>query len=122
MRAATFTVEKSRADISVVTFPGTAGGLLSNLNRWRGQLGLPAIVSESEVETILVNGQPSQIVELTSTTEDKAIFGAIYLREDQSWFLKLTGTKAEAAALKDVFESFAKSFQFDNAPTSTNNG
>ena len=124
MRAASFTVKNSKVDISIVTFPGTAGGLLSNLNRWRGQLKLSVLTSETDVETISVNGQPTQIVELISASEDKAILGAIYLREDQSWFLKLTGDKASAAAQKETFDAFAKSFEFTNASArkSTNDG
>lgn len=122
MRAASFTVENSKVDVSVVTFPGTAGGLLSNLNRWRGQMGLPALTSESDIATTSVNGQPTQIVELTSATEDKAMLGAIYLREDQSWFLKLTGDKASVAAQKADFESLANSFEFQSNHKSTNDG
>ena len=30
-------------DFSVVKFPGDAGGILANVNRWRGQLGLSSI-------------------------------------------------------------------------------
>ncbi|MEO7934472.1 MAG: hypothetical protein ABIT76_15090 [Chthoniobacterales bacterium] len=122
MRAASFTVENSKVDVSVVTFPGTAGGLLSNLNRWRGQMGLPALSAESDVVTTSVNGQPVQIVELTSTTEDKAMLGAIYLRDDQSWFLKLTGDKASVAAQKASFEALANSFEFQSNHKSTNDG
>ncbi|HEX8372654.1 MAG TPA: hypothetical protein VF585_07735 [Chthoniobacterales bacterium] len=124
MRAASFTVENSAVDISVVTFPGTAGGLLSNINRWREQLGLPALTSDAGVETISVHAQPAQIVELISATEDKAILGAIFLREDQSWFIKLTGDKASAAAEKANFEALAKSFDFGIPHTheSTNDG
>lgn len=124
MRAASFSVENSKVDISIVTFPGTAGGLLSNLNRWREQLGLPALTSGADIATISVHGQPAQIVELKSDTEDKAILGAVFLRDDQSWFLKLTGDKASAASQKEAFETFAKSFEFgsSNANKSTNDG
>ncbi|HEX2101504.1 MAG TPA: hypothetical protein VHF69_12610, partial [Candidatus Synoicihabitans sp.] len=30
----------SKADISVTAFPDAAGGLVANINRWRGQVGL----------------------------------------------------------------------------------
>lgn len=123
MRAATFAVENVKVDISVVTFPGTAGGLLSNLNRWREQMGLPAVTSESEVETITLHGQPTQIVELNSPTEDKAILGAMYLREDNSWFVKMTGDKAAVSSQRANFESLANSFEFgSNHNHSANDG
>src|SRR6476469_7004286 len=46
MRLGSFKVEgpnAASADISVIAFPGEAGGLLSNINRWRGQLQLPPL-------------------------------------------------------------------------------
>src|SRR3989442_733367 len=30
-----------QADVSVIPLPGSAGGDFSNVNRWRGQVGLP---------------------------------------------------------------------------------
>ena len=39
-RVASFKVE-DKADVSVVPLPGAAGGDLSNVNRWRGQVELP---------------------------------------------------------------------------------
>ena len=29
------------AEVSVLAFPGTVGGVTANINRWRGQIGLP---------------------------------------------------------------------------------
>ncbi len=45
MRYASFTVGENseKADISVITFPGDGGNDLDNVNRWRQQIGLPAI-------------------------------------------------------------------------------
>jgi len=48
MRYASFAVEKNgeKADISVVTFPGVGGNDIDNVNRWRQQIGLPAVGAE----------------------------------------------------------------------------
>ena len=49
MRKASFVVEEAdgaKVDISVTSFPGESGGLLANINRWRGQLGLDALDAE----------------------------------------------------------------------------
>src|SRR5205814_8186934 len=48
MRYASFAVEKNgeKADISVVTFPGDGGNDIDNVNRWRQQIGLPAVGAE----------------------------------------------------------------------------
>ena len=43
MRLGSFKVDgpnAASADVSVIAFPGEAGGLISNINRWRGQLQL----------------------------------------------------------------------------------
>ncbi|HEY1583133.1 MAG TPA: hypothetical protein VGF73_08545, partial [Chthoniobacterales bacterium] len=37
------------ADISVISFPQAAGGVLANVNRWRNQLKLAPVSSEAEV-------------------------------------------------------------------------
>src|SRR3954468_24443237 len=33
------------ADLSITAFPGETGGLLANLNRWRGQVSLPPLTA-----------------------------------------------------------------------------
>ena len=46
MRLGSFKVDgpnAASADVSVIAFPGEAGGLISNINRWRGQLQLPPL-------------------------------------------------------------------------------
>ena len=50
MRKASFVVEEAdgaKVDISATSFPGESGGLLANINRWRGQLGLHALDADS---------------------------------------------------------------------------
>ena len=37
-----------KVDVSVVVLPGPAGGELANVNRWRGQIGLAAILVSEE--------------------------------------------------------------------------
>jgi hypothetical protein len=32
-----------KAEVTVSAFPGDTGGLLANLNRWRGQIGLEPV-------------------------------------------------------------------------------
>jgi hypothetical protein len=49
MRIESFKVDgpnASSGDVSITAFPGEAGGLSSNLNRWRGQLQLPPLSNE----------------------------------------------------------------------------
>ena len=46
MRRGSFTIRgegNATADLSIVALPGAAGGLVENLNRWRGQVGLASL-------------------------------------------------------------------------------
>jgi hypothetical protein len=46
MRVASFRVtgkDGKQADVSVIPLPGLAGSDLDNVNRWRGQVGLPSV-------------------------------------------------------------------------------
>jgi len=54
MRKGSFTVagEGGEADLSITAFPGDTGGLLANLNRWRGQVSLPPL-AEGEVAALV---------------------------------------------------------------------
>ena len=57
MRAASFRVagkDGKQADVSVIPLPDPAGSDLDNVNRWRGQVGLPG-VSEEELAKLGAN-------------------------------------------------------------------
>ena len=61
MRLGSFKIEgpnADTADVSVIAFPGEAGGLISNINRWRGQLQLPPLDED-------------QLSQATQRTEDQ---------------------------------------------------
>ena len=58
-----------QADISVISFPQQAGGLLANVNRWRDQLKLAPITNEAEAGTPMpVAGRDMFFVDLVSAT------------------------------------------------------
>jgi len=48
--------EEPLLEVSITSFPGDAGGLQPNLNRWRGQLGLPPGGDASGTLTLDVSG------------------------------------------------------------------
>ena len=106
------------ADVSVIPLPGTAGGDLSNVNRWRDQVGLPPI-SETELasaaQTIDAGGRPAAFYELTG--KDVTILAAIQVRDGVTWFYKMTGDAPLVAREKPAFAALLKSFTFD-APAS----
>jgi hypothetical protein len=131
MRLASFKVDGTggdSADISVTSFPGDAGGLESNVNRWRGQVHQAALDPDSLaqiLERITVDGVPTVMVDLrTPENSDKAerIIGAVLRTSDRTWFVKMTGPPAALDAQTQNFRQFVSSFRFPNQPIATDQG
>jgi hypothetical protein len=80
------------AEITVTSFPGDVGGVLANVNRWRGQVGLGAIGADdlpNETKTIdLSDGSKATVVDVTG---QKRLYGLMVPREGKTWFYKLIG-------------------------------
>jgi hypothetical protein len=110
------------ADISVTAFPGDAGGLESNVNRWRGQVHLPTLEGDQLTQSCqeeAVDGVPTMIVDLQSpagTEKPSAILGAVMRTADRTWFVKMTGSPDLLKGQKDKFLQFVRSFQFPSSP------
>lgn len=104
------------ADVSVIPLPGLAGGDLSNVNRWRGQVGQPP-VTEAELgaiaEPLVISGQPAALYDQSSDTT--RILAVIHHREGTAWFFKMTGETRLVADQKPVFREFLRSFVFAGA-------
>ena len=131
MRQGSFRVpgpDGASADVSVVSFPGTAGGLASNLNRWRGQVELPPAsddelrqatqpVAAGQVEGILVDyASPPQ------SAKPSRILGAVLETPDRTWFVKMTGPPAFVEMQKETFNQFVRSFEFSQAQSEGEQG
>lgn len=123
IRAASFVVKNDagkQADISIIPLPGTAGGDESNVNRWRGQVGLTPISGEElnkTAESVEIAGQPAKLYEAAgpgSGSGDPArVLGAIQHRDGMAWFFKMTGDDALVAKEKTAFVAFMKSLRFE---------
>jgi hypothetical protein len=106
------------ADVSITAFPGDAGGLDSNINRWREQVHQPALESEQLAQSWqeeAVDGVPTIIVDVQSPSgaeKASAILGAVLRTADRTWFVKMTGPPELLKAQKDNFLHFVRSFHF----------
>ena len=86
------------AAVNVSSSAGEGGGLVGNVNRWRGQLGL-APLSEAEVNksvtAIDVQGGKASLVEMSGTDartgQPTRLVGVIVPQSGQTWFYKLMG-------------------------------
>jgi hypothetical protein len=116
MRYASFNASAEngdKIDISVVTFPGEGGSDADNINRWRGQIGLPPI-DESAVNSQVT---PLKTADATFSTTDiagaKARTIAAWTRHDgRVWFFKATGPNAAVEKEKPNFVKFIESVRF----------
>ena len=107
--------DAGRAEITVSVLPGDGGGLAANVNRWRGQMGLPA-VEESDLAKlripIEVADAEAYAVELVAETTHRRMVSAGVARNGQTWFYKLVGDDAAVASEKDAFVEFARTVRY----------
>lgn len=98
------------ADMAITAFPGDVGGDLANLNRWRGQIGLPPVGQaefESSTQHVDRNGLHMTVVDIVGTGANaQRILGAMVPYGGATWFFKLTGPDALVAKEKPAFTAF----------------
>lgn len=119
MRKATFVIKGDGgpdAELAITAFPGDTGGLYANLNRWRGQVGLPP-APEAELAAAVQHldgaGLHFEVVDLLGTVNGTPtrMLGAILSRPGETWFFKLTGPDALVAREKAAYLEFLKTVQ-----------
>ena len=116
MRLASFDIPNAagNGDVSISKLSGNGGGLLANVNRWRGQVGLAPLeagaLAANSKTVATAGGDSGTWVELVGT--EKTILGAIVARGEVSWFFKLTAPSAVAAQNREAFEQFVRSIRF----------
>lgn len=112
MRKGSYTVkgDEGEADFAITAFPGDVGGDLANLNRWRGQLSLPALNQSdfaAATEHVDHNGLHMTVVDILGTGDKpQRILGAMIPHGGATWFFKLTGPAALVAREKPAFTAF----------------
>ena len=97
----------TEADMAITAFPGDVGGDLANLNRWRGQIGLPAVGQaefDRETQHLDRNGLHMTVVDIVGTGANaQRIIGAMVPHQGATWFFKLSGPDALVAREKVAF-------------------
>jgi hypothetical protein len=124
MRRATFVVKGSdgqSAEVVVSSFPGDVGGLVPNINRWRGQIGLGPVAPDEVsgmTSDLVVNGAKATVVDFKadSAPADKAPPARMIVvtipHAGNSWFFKITGAAPLVEAQKESFLQFVQSVKF----------
>jgi len=112
--------EDDDANLSVTRFPGSVGGLLANINRWRGQVHLPAITTleEQDLSDAKVGDEAAASIDLVEPTEKehaddaKRVVVVMVSRQGMTWFFKLSGPNELLEKNKDAFAAFLHSVKF----------
>jgi hypothetical protein len=112
----------AKAEVNVAELDGEGGGLLANVNRWRGQLGLAA-VGENDLpqlaQSLDVPGGRATLVDFAGvnakTGAPTRLVGAVVSQNGRTWFYKLMGDGPIVAQQKDTFTKFIQSANYANA-------
>jgi hypothetical protein len=120
MRYATFTPPvPGKVDASVVVLPGPAGGELANVNRWRGQIGLPALDDAALAaarRVVRTKAGPLKVYDFTNgASPGSRLVAALAESGGNTWFVKITGDAGAVGAAQDDFMKLLGSLRFDES-------
>jgi hypothetical protein len=109
----------AQAAVNVSKSPGDGGGVLANVNRWRGQLGL-APVAEAElaaqVQSIdLPDGKATQADiagQDARTGQPSRLLAVVVPRSGETWFYKLMGNAQVVQQEKEAFMKFVQGAKY----------
>jgi len=122
MRIATFAVAGNKdIDCYLTSLTGNAGGIEANVNRWRGQVGLPPATPEELVQMpqIEMLGRQAALVEAAGQFQGMngeakpgwMLLGAVVELDGETLFAKMTGPEQAVRAEKDLFVSFCNTLE-----------
>lgn len=112
---------EKKAEMVVTKFPPeNAGGFGDNINRWRGQLGLPPITDQKDLElkdAVVGKNFPAVVLDFENPAEPaRRMVVAIASVGREFWFLKLTGPSDVVAQQRNAFDAFLQSLEFELTP------
>ena len=100
-------------EITVTVLEGIAGGVLANVNRWRGQLALPSLAEgdlPKATSTIDIGADKSTLFEVAGSNQ--RLVAVIVPHGGKTWFFKLLGPDTAVASEKAAFLTFVRSVRF----------
>lgn len=116
MRVGSFSVlgdNGKQLDFSITSFPGDVGGLLANVNRWLGQVGLNEVDESgltNYVSPLEIDGKSAQLV--IAENDEKSLYAALLFQTERAWFFKMIGDSELAKIEKKNFLGFLNSVCF----------
>jgi hypothetical protein len=117
MRIATFRAGASEGvEVTLSAFPGDAGGLLANINRWRGQLGMEPTTEADLAGAMRVStdhGVDVRTLRLVGAKGQDMLGAVVRPGDGKTWFVKATGQPEAITQVSDSFAAFAGSLRLD---------
>ena len=107
-RVATLLPE-SGGEVAVSRVVGPPSNMTAQVNRWRGQIGLPATDARGVTATVTNAAHPEAVGYRTRLNgpDGRSMAVAWYEFEDASWFYKLTGSETEVDAAEPMLHAMA---------------
>jgi hypothetical protein len=107
-----------KVELSVVCLPGSAGGELANVNRWRGQIGLEPIDEKALAaakKTVKSKAGAVTVFDFTSQgqVQSRMLTGTLTTQDGNSWFLKLVGDAEPVGKARPEFLKFLETLHLD---------
>jgi hypothetical protein len=100
---------------AAVNVSSSAGGLLANVNRWRGQLGLAPVTEVSAVPVQISAGKADRVdIDGTDAQTGKPakLIGVVVTQADHTWFYKLMGDPAVVHSQQAAFLQFVQGVKY----------
>ncbi len=115
MRLATYQVQgpSGPVEVAISRFPGDVGGMLANVNRWRGQVGLPPATDADlagMIEPFENPGFNGSLLHIRGAEQHIVVASIFESGANQTWTVRVSGTPEVAAAVKAGLFAFARTF------------
>ncbi len=114
MRKVSYSIEGTSIDFYLISL--SMGDVPSNVNRWRGQVGLadatPAAIAQ-DVKTFQAGGRDVKYIAIYNEEGDKGIIAAIVDFSPTYWYFTAKGSVDELKAHAPAILSFLESLQFE---------
>ena len=114
MRKVSYSIEGTSIDFYLISL--MMGDVPSNVNRWRGQVGLADAAPEEiaqDVQAFQAGAHDVKYIEIYNTEGGKGIVAAIIDLAPQYWYFTAKGSVAELQANAADLRAFLESIQFE---------
>jgi hypothetical protein len=114
MRKVSYSIEGTSIDFYLISL--SMGDVPSNVNRWRGQVGLTPATPEAisqDVQVFKAGSHDVSYIEIYNTEGGKGIIAAIIDLAPNYWYFTAKGTVEELQAKASEIRTFLESIQFE---------